>query len=433
MGKKNLSDYYPVYKELDGTPAMLNAEELAVRASEQGFNAFQILILLIKNAFEGHVYLNFYVRPDILHKDGTILLREKPVLLIQNFCEQFETYLPGLLQIEDVVKTLQRDNELDKISFESVIRFILVNHLIRYPVSIFQSFNNGMLQKFTVQNQKSMEQSFKLALLGEHFFGEFALVEKTNELYFEKFKELGQQLRIREDVLNHYQRKLMLAPNANTVSELEDLLYKNLVQEKLNSSSRHNIDFRQFYPSENESISALDHFRGKIKALYRLISKNCAEVHTSIETADKLKELNAIFQEASLINNLPSLQTPEIFLQFIQMAGLLAQVLVYRKSSGYSVTAAFPLLTYGAKDILISADDLKFIEKNLEEKLIAVRMKFFTEYKIRFIVDEELTEMHQYFLKQQIEYIDNQIQLVQIEINEILKVKSEIENQKKEE
>jgi hypothetical protein len=76
---------------------------------------------------------------------------------------------------------------------------------------------------------------------------------------------------------------------------------------------------------------------------------------------------------------------------------------------------------------------LKFIEKNLDEKLIAVRIKFFTEYKIRFIVDDELTEMHQYFLKQQIEYIDNQIQLVQIEINEVLKVKSEIENQKKEE
>lgn len=433
MSKKNLSDYFPVYKETEGTPDMLNAEELVDRASKQGLNTFQILILLIKNAFEGHVYLSFQVRPDAIYRDGTILLKEKPVLLVQNFYEHFETYLPGLLQIEVHVKALQGDNALDKISFELVIRFILVNHLIRYPVSIFSNFNNGMLQELAIPNLKANDQNLRLAILGERFLGEFAVVEKTNELYFEKFKELGQQLRIREEVLIHYQRKLMLAPNVKTEHELEDLLYKNLVEEKLKGTSQHNIDLRHYNPLENESLTTLENFRRKIKILFRLISKNSAEVHTSTDTEDRFRELNRIFQEASLINNLPILQIPEAFLQYLHMVRLLAQVLIYRKSEGFFNTVALSGLIGEAKEILISSDDLKLLEKNLEDKLIGVRIKFFTEYKIRFVVDDELTEMHQHFLKQQIEYIDNQILQIQNEIKEVLKVKSEIENQKKEE
>jgi hypothetical protein len=433
MSKKNLTDYYPVYKEIGGTPAMFNAEELIDKALKCGYNTFQKVVLLVKNAFEGHVYLTFQIKPDQLYREGTILLKEKPVLLVQNFYEQFETYLPGLLQIEAHIKALQVDYELDKISFETVIRYILTNHLIRYPVSIFSAFNNGMLKKLAMLSPKVLDQNFRLAILGERFLGEFALVEKTNELYFEKFKELGQQLHIREEVLMHYQRKLMLAPNVKTEHELEDLLYRNLVEEKLNCKSQHNIDFRQYNPLENESLTALENFRGKIKILFRLISKNCAEVHTSTETEDRFHALNGIFQEASLINNLPALQIPETFLQFMHLVSLLAQVLVYRKSNEFAIATAFPVITAGAKEMLISTGDLKLIERNLDEKLIGVRIKFFTEYKMRFVVDDELTEMHQQFLKQQIEYINNQILQIQSEITEVLKVKTEIETQKKEE
>lgn len=412
---------------------MLNAEELVNRASKQGLNTFQILILLVKNAFEGHVYLSFQIKPDQLLREGTILLKEKPVLLVQDFYEQFETYFPGLLQIKENVKALQGDNEPDKINFEPVISFILTNHLIRYPVSIFSSFNNVMLKRLTILNPKVMEQNFRLAVLGERFLGQFALIEKTNELYFEKFKELGQQLRIREEVLTHYRRKLQLAPNVKTEHELEDLLYKNLIEEKLHGTFQNNFDLRPFNPLGNESLSAQEHFRKKIKILYRLISKNSAEVHTSTENENRYQEINEIFQEASLINNLPLVHMPETFLQFMQMLGLLAQVLVYRKSKEFSVADALPMLTGGTKEQLISTEDLKLLEKDLDEKLVTVRIKFFTEYKMRFIIDDELTDMHQHFLKQQIEYIDNQILQIQNEIKEVLKVKFEIENQKKEE
>ncbi len=89
MSKKNLTDYYPVYKDLDGTPAMFNAEDLIDKAEKCGLNTFQTAVLLVKNAFEGHIFLTYQIRPDQLFSEGTILFKTKPEYLLLNFYENF--------------------------------------------------------------------------------------------------------------------------------------------------------------------------------------------------------------------------------------------------------------------------------------------------------------------------------------------------------
>jgi hypothetical protein len=101
---------------------------------------------------------------------------------------------------------------------------------------------------------------------------------------------------------------------------------------------------------------------------------------------------------------------------------LLGKLLVFRKSSDFEINGGFQLT---GKEILLSKEDLKLLGANLDEQLINYRIRNFTEYKLKFVIDDELTEIHSHFLKQQIEYIDNQILQIQNDIKEILKIKSQ--------
>jgi len=420
MSKKNLTDYYPVYKELDGTPAMFNAEDLIDQAEKSGLNTFQIAILLVKNAFEGHVFLTFQIRPDQLYSEGTILLKAKPELLLLNFYGNFAQYKPGLMQIEQHLKV--RRNDLSEINFESLIYQILVNHVIRFPVDIFSSFDIKTLKGLPVLSQKAIDQRFLLVLLCERFLGEYALAEQVNQNYYDKFLESIGKIRLKEEVLMHYQKKLLLAPFANSDKALDDILYQKLIDEKLKNSYHHFEILRNFNKSNAESSLTHSQVREKIKLLYRAVSKNCAEVHTSTDDENKYPELNEIFLEANAAYNEPVSQLHENLLNYMRLVLLFGKLLVFRKSAGFAVTDGFHLTE---KEILFSKDDLKLLETNLDDHLINYRIQHSIEYKIKFIIDDELTAIHNHFLFQQIEYIDSQILQIQRDIKEILKIKSQ--------
>jgi hypothetical protein len=420
MSKKNLTDYYPVYKELEGTPAMLNAEELIDQAEKCGLNTFQIAILLVKNAFEGHVFLTFQIRPDQLFSEGTILLKAKPELLLLNFYENFAQYKPGLMQSE-LYLTSRRD-DFAEISFEKLTQHILVNQIIRFPVAIFCSFDIKTLKGLPVLNQKTMEQRFALILLCERYLGEFTLAEQTNQKYFDKFFDLGQQLRLKEEVLSHYQKKFLLAPFVSSDHDLDDLMYQKLIEEKLNTSSQYMENLRRINHENTESSPVQQQIKEKIKLLYRAVSKNCMELHTSTDDEKNFFELNEIFQEANTIYNEPVGLFHEYMLNYMRLLLLLGKLLVFRKSADFEIARGFQL---NGKEILLSKDDLKLLEANLDEQLINYRLRNFTDYKLKFVVDDELTEIHSHFLNQQIEYIDNQILQIQSDIKEILKIKSQ--------
>jgi len=420
MSKKNLTDYYPVYKELDGAPAMFNAEDLIDQAEKSGLNTFQIAILLLKNAFEGHIFLTYQIRPDQLFSEGTILLKAKPELLLLNFYENLAQYMPGLMQSE-LYLTSRRD-DLAEISFEKLTQYILVNQIIRFPVAIFSSFDIKTLKELPVLSLKAMNQRFALVLLCERFLGEYALAEQVNQIYFDKFFEIGQQIRLKEEVLIHYQKKLLLAPFANSDKALDDILYQKLIEDKLRNSSQHLQILRNFNKSNTESSSAQSQVREKIKLLYRAVSKNCAEVHTSTEDENQFPELNEIFLEANAAYNEPVSQLHENLINYMRLLLLLGKLLVFRKSAGFEVADGFHLTE---KEILLSKDDLKLLETNLDEHLINYRIQHSTEYKIKFILDDELTAIHNHFLSQQMEYIDSQILQIQRDIVEILKIKSQ--------
>jgi len=145
-------------------------------------------------------------------------------------------------------------------------------------------------------------------------------------------------------------------------------------------------------------------------------------VHTSTDDENKYPELNEIFLEANAAYNEPVSQLHENLLNYMRLVLLFGKLLVFRKSAGYAVADGFHLTE---KEILFSKDDLKLLETNLDDHLINYRIQHSIEYKIKFIIDDELTAIHNHFLFQQIEYIDSQILQIQGDIKEILKIKSQ--------
>jgi len=57
--------------------------------------------------------------------------------------------------------------------------------------------------------------------------------------------------------------------------------------------------------------------------------------------------------------------------------------------------------------------------------LIASRIASFTDYKMKFVSDDELVELHQNHLAQEIKYIDKQISQYKHDIQLIMHAKSQ--------
>ncbi len=460
MIKKFLTDYYPIYKDVTdqiktmpsnqnfevpfgwadqlkeqqypesdtfSSPAMLNAEMLTNLAIKCGFTTFQIAFLLLKNAFEGHVFITYHIRPEQLYNQGTILLKTRSDSMIADFYEHFTQYKAGILQMKRYLE--ERKEDLTVINFELLVNSILANQFIRFPVSIFSTFEIGTFEVLLPINQMETGKQFKLALMGERALGEYEIIDRVNHIYAEKFKEFGQQLRTKEEILSHYQRKIELAhnPTIHSEEELDDLMYKKLIEERLNVLPGKRMKFSKAEQDISDTSPGMLRIREKIKVLYRLISKNCAEIHSATEDDNNFPELHQIFLEANTIYNELVIIPAEAWLNYVRMLVLLSKVIVFRKDQKLSLADNHLLLTAcPSREILFSTDELKIFQKNIDTGLVEFRMKSFTDYKLKFVLDDEFMEIHKHFLQKQIDFIDEQIIQLQKDIKEILNYKISI-------
>ena len=459
MNTKNLPDYYPVYKDLSDrmntnhsdqkqkdpdlkkdlspqpqppesdpyiSPVMLNAEEITDLSLKYGFSPFQTVILLLKNAFEGHIFLTWQIRPDRLFIDGTLQFRAKPEPMIACFYKAFDRYKPGLIESWKLLQ--EKTLCLGGINFDLMIHTIIVNHLIRLPVSLFSLYDIRSFSDTLSVNQQAIDQRFEMVQLGESALGEYEFIRRVNFIYNEKYKEFVHQLTIKEGVFSHYQRKLALSlyPNINTEEELDDLMYKKLVEEQVN---------RKYYEMEkSDAVNQLDpvisnrirKLQNKTKGIYRLVSKNCSEIHSAADGENRFPELNNIFLEANIIYNEYVSNYSDALLQYMRLLLLLSEVVVLRKNKGYSITDNLQLISEFNGKELLSKEDMNSLKRDLNSTLSSYRMKSFTGYKIKFVMDDDFTDMHSHFLQKQMDFIDQQIIQLQEDIREVLKMKSEV-------
>jgi len=453
MNTKNLPDYYPVYKDLADrmntnhsdqkqkdlspqpqppesdpsiSPVMLNAEEITDLALKHGFSPFQTVILLLKNAFEGHVFLTYQIRPDQLFSQGTILFQTKPEFMLLSFYKDLDQYKPGILESW---KFLQGKSPcLGGINFDLLMHTIIVNHLIRMPVSLFSLYDIRSFSDTLSVNQQAMDQRFELVLYGENALGEYEFIRRVNFLYKEKYKDLVHQLGIKEGVFSHYQRKLALAlyPNIKTEEELDDLMYKKLVEEQVNRN-HYDMERSDSINRLNAETSArIQKLLNKTKGLYRSVSKNCSEIHSASDGENNFPELNNVFLEANIIYNEYVPNYSDALLQYMRMLLLLSEVVVLRKNKGYAITDNLQLISEFNRKEVLPKEDLKSVKRDLDSSLASYRMKSLTDYKMKFVMDDDFTDIHNHFLQKQMDFIDQQIIQIQKDIKEVLKMKSDV-------
>lgn len=458
MKTKNLTDYYPVYLDVselinnrqisppfenpffetanstdnpdpgqvkEGSFPLYQGKMLLDLALKSGLSAYQTIILLTKNTFEEHVFLKYNIRPDQLFSQGTVLFQGKPESLILNFYENIAQHEPVLNQIWTNLK--ERYPDLADINFELVIHSLIIHHTIRFPVSINSSAHTRSYTDQILMNQQAMGQRLNLVLLNERYIAELLFIENVNDIYARIYKDCLTQLRMKEDVLFHYQKKLVLSnsQDINTIKELDDLMYTKLLEEKMSRNSlKAGRDFSIMNPYNEPLIDKL-RIREKIKFLYRSISKNCSEVHSAADPDNSLNELTEIFLAANAIYLQPVTTLSEALLQYMKMVILLSKAVIFRKTHGMIITGDPKLLSRIGCTEVISLNDLKLLKKELDAEMVKCRLRSLTDFKIKFIIDEDLVRLHNHFLQKQLEYIDQQIVQIQFNINEILKMKSQ--------
>jgi hypothetical protein len=445
MTTQNLPDYYPVFKDLadrlrsnlaranspdpellsPDSPIMLNAEELINLSLKNGFSPLQTVILLLKNAFEGHVFLTWKIRADQLSSEGTLLFRTKPEFMLFIFYKDFDRYKPGLNQIWKILQ--EKVNGLGGISFDLLLHTLIVNNSIRLPVSLFSIYDIRSFSDSLVINQQAMDQQFEMFLLGERALEEHEYIQRVNFIYAERYKEFVHQLSTKEGVFSHYQRKLALSlhPNIHNEEELDDLMYKKLIEDQVNRNFN-DIPKPVQYDQLNSNISDyILRLTGKTKCLYRLVSKNCSEIHSLTDGENRYPDLNNIFLKANSIYNEQVSDISEALLNNMRMTLLFSEVVILRKNKELSITENHQLISdFNGKE-LISKDEYKTLRRILDSNLVTCRMKFFTDYKIKFVMDDDFTDIHKHFLQKQLDFIEEQIIQIQRDIKEVFRLKSD--------
>jgi hypothetical protein len=191
--------------------------------------------------------------------------------------------------------------------------------------------------------------------------------------------------------------------------------------------SHHDIERPDGINQLNAETSArIQKLQNKTKGLYRLVSKNCSEIHSSADGENRFPELNNIFLEANIIYNEYVSNYSDALLQYMRLLLLLTEVVVLRKNKGYAITDNLQLISEFNGKELLTKEDMNSLKRDLTSTLSSYRMKSFTDYKIKFVMDDDFTVMHSHFLQKQMDFIDQQIIQLQEDISEVLKMKSEV-------
>jgi hypothetical protein len=78
------------------------------------------------------------------------------------------------------------------------------------------------------------------------------------------------------------------------------------------------------------------------------------------------------------------------------------------------------------KGIMLSNENLRILRRDLETRMAEHRLNSLTDYKVKFVIDDNLKDVHKHFLEEQLNYIDQQIIKIQKDIKEVLNMKSNL-------
>ncbi len=436
MKNATINDYYPVFLDVDeltsGTTAQqdlaskagtfidnngelksstMDAETILVLAKEKKLSELQTLVLLVKNAFEGQMYLIHNLDKEHLLKHGTVLIDwedQKMLELTESFTDNLEMFQEGLHAQWAKLYTKKMEPNM----FSNIITVIVNSQLFRLPVSQL----NGLTISFLKDNLIGDEFYASLAPSVSKIVADKMLIEIIDEQYNEKFSDLVQLIESKMSCLTTLQIKqgLVSETGVKNQEDLQNNYHEYLIMER--NIPRPSILGRYNNGSRNY-LKTVDKSTGK---LFREISKLCREIFVRGENDKENDVLNDFFMIASKYWNSNSESIADQIVNYFMLSQIYFRIIIYRSYSGLPVKLKnFHFLDKS----WLEKKPIEKINSGLQRKQSWVEVdKLYhqTYFKIKNLADEELAEFHKEFLTKKIESLDKEIKRLDKKINKIL-------------
>jgi hypothetical protein len=431
-----ISDYYPLCYDLaelnkqpHNKPVISNysADELMSLASEKQLNDLQALTMLIKNAFEGHLCHLNGICIDQLGKHGTFIIGIETdnscKEMTCEFMENIHQYTEGIeCAWKKIASTLNKDQMPD---FDSMLNFIIVNQLFRLPVSYLRNFESERFRRISSKQKEQLGLQYFLLQNLLRCFTKQTHIEVINEKYRKQFKDILNHVRAKQNVLMQLHVKLEYAsdPSIRNQSELDEKYFEFINFSKRESGNWGDIFLKQNSDVAKELQCYIQIFTTLVRRLYKLISKNCREVHTQLDGGQKFPELNELFFKASIIYNEPAIHPGKYMLQYLSLILILAQVINTRRLKNLPLFFSDYSIFGLEQNAELKMDELRKCLAHLSQNLNVLEFSDRINYKAKYIKDDEITEIHRNYLKRHLEYLEQMIAEVVSGINSEMKKK----------
>jgi len=413
------NDYFPVsldLAEINKDPQhkqdFYTGNELVSFSVQNNLTAFQAFVLVVKNTFEGYLYLMHDFLPG-KSNDFSLFRADLQTGKYQDLSIEFignlEAYNDGL---RDSWNELGKEFKLIDVSHSILLHFILGNQLFRLPVSVLTSYDISKFSHLKEKKVNFLRLYLKLALTAQDALADHRFITLVNEMYRNKFHELILKLGSKENLLVQLEHKLEFANNPMITSEeeLEKEFFNFFIMQEVQSNIRNQPGKSLVFSEDPNGITPRTVISDQLRFLYRLISKNCREAHTSLEKNEETEKLGQYFMDSNFIYNEVSRSLSEQFFQVAKLTDILTEVIIFRKTHNLSVDFADFTLTAEEKiPFRITEEMTEKTKERIEKAVYMARGSNFTDYKVKHLSDDELVGIHKEFLKNQITFLDQKI------------------------
>jgi hypothetical protein len=414
----------------DGIANQIEDPEIIIGlAYANKLDPFQALTLIVKKAFEGYVLLEWNYTPDQIGNSGTTLLdidREVTVSFTAGFGNSLDSYSSGIkLNWKNICRIYQLD--FDSAFFQTVLNYILGNKLFKLPVLLLSEYSIVNFKKVSEATSSAIGCMFRQMLITDHYLSHYRMVQLVNKRYHKRFEQWLRVIESKLEVLRQLEIRLTLArnPEVSNETELDQQYYNFIVDSRSNDRP---VAIENY--SVNDKINGSGNLKSekelwtKIKLIFRLISKNCREIHLADRNELQHNDLNELFISSVEIYNDSTDNQTDILLNYSKLTDLLSKVLLYRKLNGLEMFFGILPIDKGFENQGDNPEEARFrLQKKLDERLLTIQALNYTSFKSRNICDEELATMHESFLARQIVYLDQSIVSKSAEISSCLQSK----------
>jgi hypothetical protein len=306
-----------------------------------------------------------------------------------------------------------------------MLYFSLSNQLFRLPLAYSKEFDTKQFNAVTVRQAGQLRIQYMLQTAAMEHAAHRSFIDIVDNKYADQFKATLLKLNSKETVLIQLLTKLDYAndPSVKTEEELEKKYFEFLIATNVDRFEKRQPMLSLELKEQQQDHDFKELLKSRIKKLYKTVSKNCSEVHNQLEGSERYQQLKEYFVAASAVYNAFYTDLGNLMLQHSRLMLLMAKVINYRAANQLPVQFIDFAGKLTQQQVELREEDMVLCQAALQRNLWLMRTLHITDYKVKYLRDEEMSKIHQEFLLRQLDYIENRIYEVMDEIKRVMQEK----------